>query len=184
MTIKEKSDKIHNFCATMISCEGCPIFGLQTLNCYGDDATVSEIERNYDILFNGTNKLSADSYQALAMRTNDGLCTSRVHDSVFNYSTSKNKKDLPNPGELLNGALGLTGESGEVSDMIKKHIFHGHDLDRDELIKELGDVCWYVALLCNAIGVSLDEVMTRNIDKLRERYPEGFSESASRNRKE
>ncbi len=127
------------------------------------------------------NKLAIDAYQALAMRTNDELSVSRVYNACTESFTDTSK---PDPGELLNGALGLTGEAGEVSDMIKKHIFHGHDLDRDELIKELGDVCWYVALLCTAIDVDLSDVMTRNINKLKMRYPEGFSESASINRKE
>lgn len=126
--------------------------------------------------------MKVKDYQKLAMRTNDGLCTSRVHDCIRKYVTADKDEIVPNPGELLNGALGLTGEAGEVSDMIKKNIFHGHELDREALVKELGDVCWYVALLCEAIDVSLEEVLTKNIDKLKARYPEGFSESASINR--
>ena len=88
----------------------------------------------------------------------------------------------PDTGDLFNGALGLTGEAGEVADMIKKHIFHGHDLDTDALVKEIGDVCWYVALLCTAIGVDMASVMEKNIEKLKTRYPEGFSSEASINR--
>lgn len=84
---------------------------------------------------------------------------------------------------MLNGALGITGEAGEVADLIKKHVFHGHDLDRGEIVKELGDVCWYVALLASSIGVGLDEILERNIEKLKRRYPEGFSSVASINRK-
>lgn len=126
--------------------------------------------------------MKVKDYQSLAMRTNDGLCTSRVHDCIGKYVTSDKDEKVPNPGELLNGALGLTGEAGETADMIKKYIFHGHELDREALVKELGDVCWYVALLCKAIDVSLEEVLTKNIDKLKARYPEGFSESASINR--
>lgn len=124
--------------------------------------------------------MTVTEYQNLAMRTNDGHCTGRVHDCIMKNLRRSNL----NVGELLNGALGLSGESGEVADMIKKYIFHGHDLDRDELIKELGDVCWYVALLCEAIDVDLDDVMIRNIEKLKKRYPEGFSSEASINRKE
>jgi len=96
----------------------------------------------------------------------------------------ENEKILYDPGELLNGALGLTGEAGEVADMIKKHIFHGHELNRGELVKEIGDCAWYLALLCYAIEISLEEVMIANIEKLQNRYPEGFSESASINRTE
>lgn len=122
-----------------------------------------------------------NEYQNLAMRTNDDLSNSRVAGRISRFCESMiNLEDVPiNPGELLNGALGLTGEAGEVADMIKKYFFHGHELNTDELIKELGDVMWYVALLCNALDISLDHVMTRNINKLKARYPEGFSEEAS-----
>ena len=87
-------------------------------------------------------------------------------------------------GELLNGALGLTGEAGEVADMIKKHIFHGHDLPPEDLVKELGDVCWYLALICHACGISIEHIMEKNIEKLRKRYPDGFSTEKSINRAE
>ena len=131
-------------------------------------------------------------YQDLAMRTNDGKCNERVLKVVGGYTRIEDVYDKHNlskilgcnPGELLNGVLGLTGEAGEVADIVKKHIFHGHELDRKELIKELGDVCWYLALLCHALDVPLDVVMISNIEKLRNRYPEGFSETASINRTE
>ena len=145
--------------------------------------------------------MTIKEYENLAMRTNDGKINDRVllETDRFAHWLQEYKRvvgdDLEShedavktcgydPGELLNGALGLTGEAGEVADAIKKTIFHGHDLDRDGLIKELGDVCWYLALLCHAIDVPLEEVMSHNIEKLKKRYPEGFSESASINRKE
>lgn len=84
--------------------------------------------------------------------------------------------------QLSNMALGLAGEAGETADMLKKHLFHGKPLDADELIKELGDVMWYVAGMATAIGASLDDVAQRNVDKLRKRYPDGFSVSASAQR--
>lgn len=127
--------------------------------------------------------MNINEYKDLAMRTNDGKAGKRVFDRLMEQDADY-LGFLPDPGELLNGALGLTGEAGEVADQIKKYIFHGHDLNRDDLIKEIGDVCWYVALLCDALEVDLEEVMRRNIDKLRNRYPEGFSEAASVNRKE
>lgn len=131
-------------------------------------------------------------YQDLAMRTNDGKCNERVLKVVGDYTKLEAMYDKGNllqiigcdPGELLNGVLGLTGEAGEVADIVKKYVFHGHELDRKELIKELGDVCWYLALLCHALDVPLDVVMISNIEKLRNRYPKGFSESASINRTE
>lgn len=112
-----------------------------------------------------------NEYQSLSMRTNDGLSNSRL-------------QERSNAGDLINGALGLTGEAGEVADIIKKHVFHGHDLNKDEIIKELGDVCWYVALLSHAINVPLEEILQKNIDKLKKRYPEGFTEHNSINRLE
>ena len=79
-------------------------------------------------------------------------------------------------------ALGLVGEAGEVADLVKKGIYHQHGLDRDKLIKEIGDVQWYVAALCSTLGVTLEHVMARNIEKLQARYPEGYSPAASRHR--
>ena len=83
---------------------------------------------------------------------------------------------------LTNTALGLAGESGEVADIIKKTFYHGHALDREALYKELGDVLWYLAVMADALGYNLDEIAQANVDKLRARYPEGFSEERSINR--
>lgn len=85
---------------------------------------------------------------------------------------------------LCNGALGLVGEAGEVAELVKKHLFHGHALDRQALMAELGDVLWYVARLAAALGISLGDVAALNIDKLQRRYPDGFSPERSRNRPE
>ena len=79
-------------------------------------------------------------------------------------------------------ALGLTGESGEVADHIKKVLFHGHALDVNHVAKELGDILWYLGLACDAIGYSLDDVMQMNVDKLHNRYPNGFDAERSLNR--
>lgn len=86
--------------------------------------------------------------------------------------------------ELANYGLGVTGEAGEVADIIKKTIFHGHDLDTDELRKELGDVLWYVSQIARVAGLTLEEIAGANIDKLMRRYPEGFSQEASKQREE
>lgn len=85
---------------------------------------------------------------------------------------------------ILNGALGLNGESGEVADHIKKYLFQGHDLDKDSLAKELGDVCWYIAILSKGIGYDLESIMQMNIEKLKRRYPQGFDKERSLNRSE
>lgn len=80
---------------------------------------------------------------------------------------------------LINGVMGLCGEAGEAIDIVKKHLAQGHELDREKLIKELGDVAWYLAETAYALDVSLEDVLQRNIDKLRARYPEGFDTKRS-----
>jgi len=107
--------------------------------------------------------MELDEYQKLALRT-AGHRDSQ--DKVLTYT-----------------ALGLAGESGEVAEIIKKTFFHGHPLDRESLHKELGDVLWYLAVMADGLGFSLDQIAQTNIAKLRSRYPEGFSEDRSINRK-
>lgn len=85
---------------------------------------------------------------------------------------------------LVWNALGLAGEAGEVVDTIKKVVFHRHELSREELIRELGDVLWYVAALCTKLDIPLSEVMERNIEKLQRRFPDGWSTERSINREE
>ena len=97
--------------------------------------------------------------------------------------TTLNPK-LSNDEILINGVMGLCGESGEAIDIVKKWFAQGHELDREKLIKELGDVAWYLAEIAHALGVSLEEVLQRNIVKLRERYPDGFKTADSVNRKD
>lgn len=84
--------------------------------------------------------------------------------------------------DLARDALGVTGEAGEVADLVKKHVGHGHALEPVKLAKELGDVLWYVAVLAHRFGFTLEEVAAANVEKLRKRYPEGFSEERSKNR--
>ena len=79
-------------------------------------------------------------------------------------------------------ALGLVGEAGEVADLVKKHRYQGHRLDRLKLREELGDVLWYSMLLSHSLGYSLAEVIDSNIQKLRRRYPRGFEATRSRER--
>ena len=99
-------------------------------------------------------------------------------EKAMYYLNSKTKKeDL-----LLNSAMGLCGEAGEVIDLIKKAKFHGHDLDKDDLIKELGDVGWYLAQAATALDIDLEDILQANLNKLALRYPEGFSEKNSKNR--
>lgn len=87
--------------------------------------------------------------------------------------------------QMLTAAIGLAGEAGEVADLVKKVTFqgkpYGDDL-RAKLIEEIGDVAWYLALTCTSVGVTLEEVLERNVAKLQSRYPGGFSIHGSENR--
>ena len=108
--------------------------------------------------------MDARDYQQQAMRT---------------ASLSLDQQDA-----LTGAALGLCGEAGEFADTIKKWRYHGHELDRQELVKELGDVLWYVARACEALDTDMGTVMEANIAKLWRRYPDGFSTERSINRTE
>lgn len=108
--------------------------------------------------------LSLNDYQRLALRT------------------AGNHGDFERT--LIYTTLGLNGEAGEVAELVKKAFFHGHELPHEQLKRELGDVLWYVAVLAQAMGWSLEEVAQENIAKLARRYPEGFSDERSRHRTE
>ncbi len=86
-------------------------------------------------------------------------------------------KDFSSLNQLINSAMGLCGESGEFSELIKKHVFYGTPLDEQKAIKELGDIRWYLELAAYCLNVSMDEIEQINVDKLRERYPDGFVRS-------
>ena len=89
------------------------------------------------------------------------------------------KKDV-----LINSVMGLCGESGEAIDIVKKWLMQGHELDREHLVRELGDVAWYLAEAATALDVPLEAVFQGNLDKLRQRFPNGFDTGASVKRKE
>lgn len=92
-------------------------------------------------------------------------------------SKTKSKKE-----KLDNGALGLSGEVGEVSDHIKKWLYQDAELDEEHIIKELGDVLWYICETAAAIGADLETVAAENVRKLRGRYPNGYEAERSVNR--
>ena len=106
--------------------------------------------------------MTINEYQKQAMRT---------------LNPELDKKDV-----LINGVMGLCGESGEVIDIVKKHLAQGHSLDRDKMIKELGDVAWYLAETAWALDISLEQILRGNLEKLRNRYPNGFDTNRSLNR--
>ena len=119
-------------------------------------------------------------YQRLAMRTNDGNSTPRLFKMIDYYGHNLEI----DTGGILNGCLGLSGEVGEFNDMIKKWIFHDNNLDYDHARKEIGDILWYIALICHSFGWDMNKIMQMNINKLKARYPDGFDVELSAHRKE
>ena len=99
-------------------------------------------------------------------------------EAMTTLNPALDKKDV-----LINSAMGLCGESGEAIDIVKKWLMQGHDLDKEHLIKELGDIAWYLAEAATALDVPLETVLQGNLDKLRQRFPNGFSTEASVHRK-
>lgn len=107
------------------------------------------------------------------------MTVNEYHRAAIRTAPELNRQQM-----LIDAALGLTGEAGEVADLVKKANYQGHILDKEAVMKELGDVAWYIALACQALGVTMQEVLQMNVDKLRKRYPDGFDDWMSRNRTE
>ena len=106
--------------------------------------------------------MTINEYQQLAMTT---------------LNPQLSRKDV-----LINGVMGLCGESGEAIDIVKKWLAQGHELDREKLAKELGDIAWYLAETAWALEIPLEDILQGNIDKLKKRYPQGFRAEQSINR--
>lgn len=101
--------------------------------------------------------MTGNEYQKLAMRT----------------ANTSDKRNM-----LYHGVFGLTSEGGEVAGLLQK-VYQGHEFNSEHMKKELGDCMWMIAEICTALDVSLDDVMQLNIDKLKARYPTGFSTDRS-----
>lgn len=108
--------------------------------------------------------MTINEYQKLAMTT---------------LNPELSKRDV-----LLNSVMGLCGESGEAIDLVKKHMMHGHDFDKEKFAKELGDIAWYLAEAATAIDTDLETILQMNIEKLKKRYPDGFDSEKSIHRSE
>lgn len=115
-------------------------------HCWKRDIHLSDIKDE---------SLSANFYQIMAMQTM--------------------KPDMAAMDQLTEGLMGLAGESGEALDILKKHRFQGHELERRDIALELGDIAWYLAEAANAIGYSLSEIFRMNLVKLQKRFPNGFN---------
>lgn len=132
--------------------------------------------------------MTGNEYQASAMRTKNHKATERISDKLDLLKSCKKNNIVSvqdyDLGGIFNACLGLSGEVGEFNDIIKKWIFHEKRLDIDHAKKEAGDICWYLAMLCESFGWSLDEIMQMNVDKLKARYPEGFDIGRANHRAE
>ena len=134
-----------------------------------------------------TKTIDADKYTL-------SLCESVTSDPSLDYAaflTRTNSLELQedcNVTQLLTAALGLTAESGEFTEVVKKIIFQGKPYSEENVFhmkRELGDICWYLAQACMALDTTFDEVLEMNVDKLKARYPGGeFDVHYSENRKE
>ncbi|KXY16194.1 nucleoside triphosphate pyrophosphohydrolase family protein [Bacillus cereus] len=125
------------------------------------------------VLMNNNQICELDQYQEAALRT---------------WNTNQDFG-----GRVLNAALGLSGESGEVADIVKKAIFHGHGFDpahcpgeeegnTHKIALELGDILYYISIMSHEMGYTLEDIAQMNIEKLAKRYPDGFSREASQAR--
>lgn len=128
-----------------------------------------------------------DSLMKEMARRQGGQAEIREHDAdMYQLDVLKYAPDyqhyMPN---VLYAAIGMCGEAGEVSELIKKYAYHGHTIDTEHLARELGDVLWYVTYMAHLFGYSLGEIMAMNQEKLAKRYPDGkFDAERSQNRKE
>ena len=91
--------------------------------------------------------------------------------------------ELDQKDVLINSVMGLCGEAGEAIDIVKKWLMQGHELDKEHLIRELGDVAWYLAEAATALGIPLETVLQINLDKLDKRFPKGFDTNDSVHRR-
>ena len=117
--------------------------------------------------------MNSNEYQELAERTECNELEASMR--TMEQNTTFGKRPL-RAAKLTHAAFGLSSEVGEFNDALKKWLYYGQELDETNLAEELGDLLWYVALACNALSISMEDVMTKNIAKLRTRYPEKYED--------
>ena len=168
--IKQALRETTEICSNVVDCDACPLAIDQSghKRCpmrYLNGDLVLPFEWPLDwpedapiAKANATDTLTLNDYQRMARRTaGDKRKSDKMEESLF----------------------GLAGEVGELCDHYKKYMHQGHDLDYDHMAEEAGDVLWYLAEIADAIGLTLEDIARRNIDKLRKRYPDGFDPERS-----
>ena len=143
----------------------------------GKEITINEVLDDYYLIKEDNQSFGWNDEMLEPIEERKGMKINEYQKAALRTAGTYDKDKL-----LLNGVLGLNGESGEVADIVKKNLFQGHDLDKEHIAKELGDVCWYIAITAEAIGYDLETIMEMNIEKLLKRYPNGFEVDRSINR--
>ena len=105
-----------------------------------------------------------------------------IKTEATNFTSMDERLSSIGTKRLLHAGIGLSTEAGEFLDALKKHIFYGKELDRVNLAEELGDLCWYMAIVADELGFNFESVMDKNISKLKARYGEKFTEQRAENR--
>jgi len=114
--------------------------------------------------------------------TNNEYIKGALKTNTPNYKDIRKRFDSDYMIDMLHSAIGLSSESGELLDAVKKHLYYGKSLDLVNLKEEAGDLCWFLAILLNRLDISFEEIMEKNIEKLKARYGEKFSEEKAINR--
>lgn len=117
--------------------------------------------------------MNANEYQEETRRTD-----------LQSYNPVIDRLRTVNIAQLIHAHLGLSSETGELADALKKHLIYGQPLDIKNVKEELGDKLWYISIACDACMTTLEEVMEANINKLKIRYPEKFTEKDAAERKD
>lgn len=130
--------------------------------------------------------MTVNEYQKAALRTEAPKDIYKAPTEILKIfamlGVISNPEDSISAIRLLQGVMGLNGETGEAVDILKKVLFQGHKFDKEHMARELGDISWYLALSADAIGYDLETIFQMNIDKLKARYPNGFDIDKSLNR--
>jgi len=126
------------------------------------------------------------TYQKSALRTNGpdrkGVAARVMGMNSKEFVEFNGDERLAKTQDLIHASMGLVTEAGEFQDMLKKHLYYGRELDEVNLKEEIGDVLWYCAIALNALGTDFETVMQTNIDKLKARFPEKFTEEDANTR--
>lgn len=143
----------------------------------GENLTAVEVDCEDDIV-------DTRKYQELARQFVNHNSSEYLEKCFERPLVNGEREKYLNVGNFVMSIMGITGEAGEVADLAKKFIFHKKEVSVEQFKKEIGDVLWYISLLCDTLGLDLEaDVMQGNIDKLSARYPKGFNPHDANHRK-